>query len=714
MNTRWILVILTSLLAMSALLFIAACNSTTPPPPSPAPLSVPTVAPTRAPSVAPGPGMKLEISKVEISSENKPVVTFKVTDDRSNLIRPSDWDAGSLRFTIAKIVTDKDTFLSRFESYIVQDVKGAGYTYKGEKKQPALASAKQVSSGADATGKLTEGDTFFTYVFTNTLPADFDKTATHVVGGSVTRNSREFVGNAVYSFVPAGGTPVKREVVATEACNGCHDNLAAHGGQRREVGLCQTCHTDQNTDPESGNTVDLKVMVHRLHNGKNLPSVANGKNPYYIVGFRQSVVDFSGSNWPQDVRNCTTCHQKGAQADNWKNAPSRAACGSCHDSIDWETGKARFGARDHAAGPQKDDKSCKGCHPADSGQEFDASIVGAHVIPARSKQLKGVVYTLDGASVKPGEKPSVDFTLKDGSGAALDANKFDFIEVVLAYPTSDYASTIREMVNQITVPPAAPFVRAGTFTDLGGGKFRYTFSASTDPSRKGTTAVGMAAYKSATIKGNFDKDTVVREGNLNPVIYVSLDGSPPTPRRTVVKRENCNRCHLDLGSPAGFSVHGGIRRSPEYCVMCHNPNATDEAARPKEKFPPETIHWKYMIHSLHMGDERDTPAEFFGRAVARTEEIGFPTAGGQRNCTKCHVEGTNVLPLPLTALPTTITQEGKVVKVMQPIAAACTACHANAQVTGHANIMTGQAGVETCAICHGPGRDFAVDKVHKR
>jgi OmcA/MtrC family decaheme c-type cytochrome len=473
--------------------------------------------------------MKLEISKVEIGADNKPVVTFRVTDDRGNLIRSSDWDAGSLRFTIAKIVTDKDSFLSRFDNYVVGDVRGREYNFQGKAQQPAVASAKQVLSAADAGGKLTEADTSFTYVFTNTLPSDLDKSATHVVGGSVTRNSREFVGNATYSFVPAGGTPTSRQVVDTATCNGCHDNLAAHGGQRRQVELCVLCHTDQNTDPESGNTVDLKVMVHKLHNGGHLPSVVNGKKPYYIVGFNQSVIDFSSSVWPQDVRNCATCHQKGAQADNWKNAPSRAACGSCHDAIDWTTGKSKFtGGRDHVGGAQNDDKACKGCHAADSGQEFDASIAGAHTIPAKSKQLKGVVYTLDGAAVKPGEKPTVDFTVKDGSGAALDANKFDSMEITIAYPATDYTTRITENPNQITVPPAAPFARKGTLADLGGGKFRYTFSVPIDPSWKGTVGIGMAAYKNATIKANFGKDAVVRAGNVNPVIYASLDGSRPS------------------------------------------------------------------------------------------------------------------------------------------------------------------------------------------
>ncbi|MBI4786828.1 MAG: OmcA/MtrC family decaheme c-type cytochrome [Chloroflexi bacterium] len=661
----------------------------------------------------PGPGLKIEIAKVEIGADNKPVVTFKLTDDKGITLKAADLDSGSLRFGLAKLTSDKDTKLTTIENYFVNEVKGAEFVNKGQTTKPTLASTTQAT--LDAGGKLTETELGYTYTFTNTVPANVDKTATHLVSAQVSRNSREFVGNAAYYFVPAGGTPTPREVVKTEACNTCHDPLSAHGGTRREVALCLTCHTNQTTDPESGNTVDFKVLVHKLHNGRNLPSVATGKKPYFIVGNRQSVFDFSLGNWPQDVRNCTTCHDKGAQANNWKESPSRAACGSCHDGINWETSKALYtGGKDHAGGPQNDDKSCKGCHQADTGQEFDASVVGAHVIPARSKQLKGVVYTIDSATAKAGEKPVVNFTVKDSSGAALDATKLDFIEITLAYPTTDYATRITENVNRIVAAGQPPFVRTGTMDDLGGGKFRYTFTNPLPATAKGSAAVGMAAYKIAKIKGNDAKDVEVREGNNNPVVYVSMDGSKAEPRRTVVKRETCNQCHLDLGSPAAFSVHGGIRRSPEYCILCHNPNATDEAARPKDKLPPESIQFKFMIHSLHMGSERDTPAEFIGRAAARTEEITFPTAGAQRNCAKCHAPNTNVLPLPSTALPTTITQEGKVVKVIQTIAAACTACHANPQVKGHTELMTTSSGTETCAICHGPGREFAVDQVHKR
>ena len=48
-------------------------------------------------------------------------------------------------------------------------------------------------------------------------------------------------------------------------------------------------------------------MVHKIHYGEDLPSVqAGGK--YQIIGFGQSVNDFSTVVFPADVRNCQVCH----------------------------------------------------------------------------------------------------------------------------------------------------------------------------------------------------------------------------------------------------------------------------------------------------------------------------------------------------------------------------------------------------------------------
>ena len=132
-----------------------------------------------------------------------------------------------------------------------------------------------------------------------------------------------------------------RDVVRTTACNTCHDPLSAHGGARLSVQLCVLCHTPQTTDPDTGNTVDFKVMVHKIHAGSSLPSVQAGV-PYQIIGFGQSVNDFSTVVFPADVRNCQKCHDPdsgAAQANAWLLKPSRAACGSRHDDVNFATGE---------------------------------------------------------------------------------------------------------------------------------------------------------------------------------------------------------------------------------------------------------------------------------------------------------------------------------------------------------------------------------------
>jgi len=70
--------------------------------------------------------------------------------------------------------------------------------------------------------------------------------------------------------------------------------------------------------------------------------------------------------------------------------------------------------------------------------------------------------------------------------------------------------------------------------------------------------------------------------------------------------------------------------------------------------------------------------------------------------------------LPLKAtLPITITQKGAAVSVTPLIAGVCSGCHDDAATKAHAALATTADKTETCEVCHGANRDFAVDKVHK-
>lgn len=77
------------------------------------------------------------------------------------------------------------------------------------------------------------------------------------------------------------------------------------------------------------------------------------------------------------MNNCAKCHD-GAGADSaaWKERPSRAACGSCHDDVDFASGSG--------AHPQQlTDNACSTCHPATGGlMALDVAHDGATTDPS--------------------------------------------------------------------------------------------------------------------------------------------------------------------------------------------------------------------------------------------------------------------------------------------------------------------------------------------
>ncbi len=529
----------------------------------------------------------------------------------------------------------------------------------------------------------------YTYTLATRAPAGFDTTVTHSIGGQAARDLTEFdmgrfADNDVYNFVP-NGSPVQvvRDVVRTATCNNrCHDPLAVHGGNRRKVEYCVICHQPENLDPYGG-SLSFPVMIHKIHRGADLPTVRAGK-PLTLAG---PTHNFSDVEFPAGVRNCEVCHDPNsgaAQANAWLK-PNRAACGACHDDVNFDTGEG------HVNLPQPTDNMCSTCHIPQGENEFDASIRGAHLDWRFSRDLPGTVFDILAVdNTAAGQRPTVTFTVKDKAGSPIVPSSMARLALVLAGPTTDYAGMIVDDAGK---------------AEGSDGKYYWTFSSPIPADAKGTFSVGIEGYRNIKLLPGTKKEQTVRDAGMNKVKYFSVDGSAAVPRRTVVQIEKCNACHLKL------EMHGSNRNRIEHCVQCHNPNQTDVDRRPQSAGPPQTVAFKTMIHRIHTGE--DSKAEFtvygYGGSANDFTKVVFP--GDRRNCAKCHVNNSEQLPLPDGLLA--VTNPRGALNPMGPIAAACMGCHTSTAVASHAASMTNSLG-ESCAVCHGRSAEFSVNRVHAR
>src|SRR4029453_4765668 len=99
-------------------------------------------------------------------------------------------------------------------------------------------------------------------------------------------------------------------------------------------------------------------------------SADNGE--YAIWGYGNSKAEWWDVGFPPGIPNCTKCHTGTlANVDNWKEVPSRDACGSCHDDVDFASGL------NHPGGAQDSDDDCAVCHHPDP-ESYAISVVDAH------------------------------------------------------------------------------------------------------------------------------------------------------------------------------------------------------------------------------------------------------------------------------------------------------------------------------------------------
>jgi OmcA/MtrC family decaheme c-type cytochrome len=659
------------------------------------------------------PGLVFKISTASIASEGTITARVLVTDpqglplDRSGVDTPGTI---SMSFIAATIPNGK----KQYTSYTTRTVTAAS------------GGATGIQAAADSGGTFAaNADGDYTYTFKTKAPGGFDQTATHTVAVYGSRNLTAFnlgtnYASATFNFVPNGSkVTVTRDVVRDATCDNCHNSMEFHGGSRVGVAVCVLCHTPQSVDPNTGNNVDFPLMIHEIHMGAASPSAQAGK-PYTIFGFNGPTnwadVTFPGSGSANDPRNCVSCHdpKSGAAQANAYLTPSRAACGGCHDNVNFATGQY------HVNLPQLDDSQCSNCHIPQGELPFDASIMGAHITPTQYSGLPGLAINIVKVSNgTAGSAPAITFTLKDGGGNPIAASSLvggsNRLAAVLAGPTSDYGSTGFGTAST----PGYVSEDATKATCGSDGTCVYQFQTVIPASATGTFSIGMEGRAGYTINAGTTAAVTTEYGAVNKVINFSVDGSPVVPRRTVVSIAKCNACHTTL------SVHGENRNQIEMCVLCHNPVDTDAPVRANatnaadKAAPPQAINFSLMIHNIHAGSAvaaagRPYVIVGFGGSHNDFSDVTFPAfspaggVGNVQNCQMCHVNGSEAnLP---TGLTNVVTPQGYQ-NPTPPVTAACMTCHATKVEYSHAVANTTSFG-ESCADCHASSAAFGVDQVH--
>ena len=399
-----------------------------------------------------------------------------------------------------------------------------------------------------ATAAVDNEDGTWTYTFSSAIPAvyaaplndsasfgaaDGELTGEDLLSGTYTlglyfgwnytvgEDSYRDAGNATQDFLFGSATTIdERAVVQQENCNVCHTSLRAHGELRRNVKLCLLCHTagseDRNNTTAGGTpgvSIDFKVMIHKIHNGSHLPSVVgvatndDGTHdytatpaPYEMVGFQDSITDFSEVNFPvwpslnvamprnygysalsstdpdgyaspllsprgrsDQIRTgvvaCTKCHgdpdgsgplSAPAQGDQYKAQPSEQACYSCHDDVrpGYPYTKNQQTMPDTA-----NNANCVLCH-TDSGASL--SVEDAHLHPLLDTSLDPGVDTeitdVTGGSgtnnnFQVDDVPAITFTLKNDAGDDIGLSTMDSGAVFFFGP-----NTNRQLIMPLTSP----------------------------------------------------------------------------------------------------------------------------------------------------------------------------------------------------------------------------------------------------------------------
>jgi OmcA/MtrC family decaheme c-type cytochrome len=638
-----------------------------------------------------------ELTSVDVTG-TRVVIEFDVTDENSDPV--TDLFASDGRFTIARLDPgagpgDSDDWLS-----LIDRIEDPGAVGTGDGSPETQANSERFTSGGGLFENLGGGS----YRYSSA----FDPTSVPIMAGETHRVAIQLsagdlpAGNGWCDFdaqlvVPndcVSAVGITRDIVQTATCNGCHGvtsdvRLALHGGGRTEVEYCVTCHNPGSIDANSDNTVDMKVMIHKLHYGAELSNL-----PYQIWGFRNSLHDYSTVNFTKDIDDCVTCHDNagdpgaGADAQNWSTVPTIEACGSCHDDVDFETGA------NHFAGAQTNATCALGaCHPqvgAWTPGAPPAPVETVHLGPARAMEAARYAYVIDDVSFDAStDELTVDYRVnQDGAPMDLETSPewtapfgASRLAITIGWDTADYT-------NEGGSEPASPISINGL--DVGSaatirGPNLYRVVRELPSSASDTVTASIEGHPAADLDGDGSFGDRIAVRNVFEDLNIDGGRAVTEPRRVVVANVKCNQCHDSAGQ--GISLHGNNRTGEvQVCAVCHNANNTDINRRPADPTmavdgkKEEAIDFKRMIHQIHSGAELENGIVYYGFGGSVNDFGHVEFIGNRQNCETCHDVGSYDTVAAADALPSTVDTGADLADPeddlnISPTAAVCSSCH---------------------------------------
>ncbi|MCA9667006.1 MAG: OmcA/MtrC family decaheme c-type cytochrome, partial [Myxococcales bacterium] len=443
------------------------------------------------------------------------------------------------------------------------------------------------------------------------------------------------------------------------------------------------CHGPQRTQNLDA---DSRRAFHRVHYGSKIDPA----NRFHGLAV----------TYPQDIRNCTQCHaSNAAQGDQWKKNPSRLACGSCHDYVEFGTSTAPTCTDPptldstsglpvkckHVGGVQNDDTTCgnSGCHTdtkiADKHQPVlrpdpnNAWLVSGGNTRTNAAWLAAAGYVPTGAAKITYEIDSV----KAVDDSAIAPNKRLQITFKLKKDGTDVvfqtaSSTVTEMIQGFVGSPSIYFAFAvpqdgnnkpADFNATANAYLKSIWDGSATGSSAGTmTGPDTNGFYTVTLTGRQIPPTATMlTGGLGytyqltttpPLTQIDLAAYPYDTNGK--KQGGLIVAALNVWKVAdGFTgrraivenarcnnCHGQLGVTPSYHAGQRNDAPTCSFCHVPDR---ASSGWaagsRYFIHAIHAGRKRFTPYTFHAAsATANFSEVEFPSP--LNDCKVCHLPNT--------------------------------------------------------------------------